>query len=289
LQRTYHFGVNHRGRRDKKKDMNILIEKLLQAHSKYDPNIPAIQDAKEFLTLTLGFLIPHLSKRPRLTDRESYQKNLEEIKLKLDTLLSKTSSAKKETSETFFSKLSSVYDSLMLDAEAIFKGDPAAKSIDEVIVTYPGFFAIAVHRLAHELYKLNVAVLPRLFSEYAHRATGIDINPGAEIGKNFCIDHGTGLVIGETTVIMDNVKIYQGVTLGALSVEKSMADKKRHPTIQENVVIYANATILGGDTVIGKNSIIGGNVWITSSVPENSVVYHRDDTKIKSDSNVKNP
>lgn len=169
---------------------------------------------------------------------------------------------------------------LLQDAEAIAKGDPAAQSIEEVIRTYPGFKAVAVYRMANALYRLRVPLVPRILSEYAHAQTGIDIHPGATIGSQFCIDHGTGLVIGETTKIGNNVKVYQGVTLGALSVEKSLANVKRHPTIEDNVIIYAGATILGGNTVIGYNSIIGGNVWLTESVPPFARVYHRPQIKV---------
>jgi serine O-acetyltransferase len=160
----------------------------------------------------------------------------------------------------------------MLDAEAINLGDPAAESLDEVILAYPGFSAIAIHRLAHALHGLRVPIFPRLLGELAHQMTGIDIHPGATIGSSFAIDHGTGIVIGESAVIGNNVKIYQGVTLGALSVKKSLARSKRHPTIEDNVVIYAQAVILGGDTVIGHDSVIGGNVWLTHSVPPYSHV-----------------
>ena len=162
-----------------------------------------------------------------------------------------------------------------------YSNDPASKSEIEIILAYPGFFAIAIHRLANILYKLNTPILPRFFSEYVHSKTGIDIHPGATIGKNFYIDQGTGIVIGETTLIGDNVKIYQGVTLGAFYVSKNLADKKRHPTIENNVTIYAGATILGGTTVIGENSVIGGNVWITESIEENSVVYQENLPQIK--------
>ncbi|MBR1403786.1 MAG: serine acetyltransferase [Treponema sp.] len=153
-----------------------------------------------------------------------------------------------------------------LDAIAAFNGDPAAKSGDEVIVSYPGLEAIIVHRIAHFLHECGVPVIPRIMSEHVHGKTGIDIHPGAKIGESFFIDHGTGVVIGETSVIGNNVKIYQGVTLGALSVKKSLKNTKRHPTIEDDVTIYANATILGGETVIGKGSVIGGNSWITESI-----------------------
>jgi serine O-acetyltransferase len=179
-----------------------------------------------------------------------------------------------DTSKTleFLSSLRQVHENLILDARAIYYGDPASTSEDEVILTYPGFYAIAVHRVAHELAALGYPLLPRLLSEYAHERTGIDIHPKATIGRSFFIDHGTGIVIGETTVIGNGVKLYQGVTLGALAVEKRMADQRRHPTIEDHVVVYANASILGGRTVIGHDSVIGGNAWITESIPPFSVV-----------------
>ncbi|HYA00738.1 MAG TPA: serine O-acetyltransferase [Candidatus Binatia bacterium] len=170
--------------------------------------------------------------------------------------------------------LPELHDRLEADAAAIVDGDPAARSIDEVIAAYPGFLAITVHRLAHELHRLGAPLLPRLLSEAAHTRTGIDIHPGATIGQALCIDHGTGIVVGETAVVGDHVKLYQGVTLGALSVAKSAAGMRRHPTVQDRVVIYANATVLGGDTVVGHDSVIGGNVWLTTSVPPHSFVYH---------------
>jgi serine O-acetyltransferase len=177
--------------------------------------------------------------------------------------------------EAFVAALPAVYDALLDDARAILAGDPAAPSLDEVIAAYPGFEAIAMHRVAHVLHELGVPLLPRLVSEEAHRVTGIDIHPGARIGRGFSIDHGTGVVIGETAEIGDRVKLYQGVTLGAASVAKALARTKRHPTLEDDVVVYANATILGGDTVIGRGSIIGGNVWLTRSVPPESVVTHQ--------------
>lgn len=179
----------------------------------------------------------------------------------------------REKTELFFVKIPEIRRLLMKDVEAAWEGDPAAKSIEEVILAYPGIDAITVHRFAHELWKLDVPLIPRMMNEIVHARTGIDIHPGAEIGERFFIDHGTGVVIGETTVIGNNVKIYQGVTLGALSVKKELSEKKRHPTIEDNVTIYSGATILGGSTVIGAGSTIGGNVWITSSVPPGSIIY----------------
>lgn len=163
---------------------------------------------------------------------------------------------------------------LFSDAKAALEGDPAARSAEEVLLSYPGLSALLVHRIAHFLHKKGVPIIPRIMSEYIHGRTGIDIHPGASIGEECFIDHGTGVVIGETCVIGSRVKIYQGVTLGALSVKKVMADKKRHPTIENGVTIYAGATILGGETVIGEGSVIGGNTWITESVPPGSRIYN---------------
>lgn len=188
--------------------------------------------------------------------------------------------------DNYVQTLPSILERLNLDAEAIVNGDPASLSLQEVYMAYPGFYAIAIYRLAHELYEQGFPLVPRLMTEYAHRQTGVDINPGAQIGKSFFIDHATGVVIGETAIIHDNVKIYQGVTLGALYVAKNLQKTKRHPTIMSNVTIYANATILGGNTVIGENSIIGGNAWLTASVPPNSTVFHTSEVKIKTVTNV---
>lgn len=186
-----------------------------------------------------------------------------------------------ERAEQFKKSLPELFRMLNADVKAIIDGDPAAESEFEVIRAYPGFKAISFYRLAHLLLKMNVPLIPRILTEYAHGITGIDIHPGAQIGENFFIDHGSGIVIGGTCIIGKNVKIYQGVTLGALSVDKNLADVKRHPTVENNVVIYANATILGGETIIGEGSIIGGNVWLTKSVPPNSVVYHKPEIQVK--------
>jgi len=184
------------------------------------------------------------------------------------------------TVDQFITKLPELQDWLFEEAKVYYENDPAANSIEEVILTYPGFLALIIYRISHEFYKMKTPIIPRLFSEYAHSKVGIDINPGAEIGKSFYIDHGTGIVIGETTVIGDNVKIYQGVTLGALFVTKSLCDKKRHPTIEDNVVIYAGATILGGNTVVGHDSTIGGNAWLTKSVVPYSLVQQNAEIRI---------
>lgn len=187
-----------------------------------------------------------------------------------------------EFESRFLNNLPDIYDLLIEDAEAVFRGDPAANSIEEVVHIYPGFYATFIYRVAHAFYVFDMPVLAKVLSENAHSATGIDIHPGATIGRYFSIDHGTGIVIGETTVIGDNVKLYQGVTFGALSVEKKLADVKRHPTIKDGVVIYAGATILGGNTVIGYNSTIGGNVFITESIPCSTVVYSNNKWSVRS-------
>lgn len=169
---------------------------------------------------------------------------------------------------------------LATDVKATFDGDPAAQNYDEIIFSYPGIFAITVYRVAHELYEMNIPMIPRIMSEYAHSVTGIDIHPGAAIDESFAIDHGTGIVIGETTNIGKNVRIYQGVTLGALSLPKDAGErykgKKRHPTLEDDVIVYSGTTILGGNTTIGKRAVIGGNVWLTESVPPDTMVLMED-------------
>jgi serine O-acetyltransferase len=192
-------------------------------------------------------------------------------------------------SDAFFKDLLDIHQDLLADLDAILEFDPAAKSKHEVLLAYPGFFALAVYRIANNLWNKDIAIVPRVISEYAHGKTGIDIHPGATIGKRFFIDHGTGIVIGETAILGNDVKIYQGVTLGALSVSKDKAEIKRHPTIEDNVIIYANATILGGNTIIGRGSIIGGNVWITESIQAQTVVFHKSEIVVKSKNKFPNP
>lgn len=209
------------------------------------------------------------------------QMQLQKLQKQLQGLLHSQVAEPEATQQAtlFFQSLPDLYEKLLKDAEAIYNADPAAKTLQEVLIAYPGFFAIAVHRFAHRLVQQGVSLLPRIISEYAHSKTGIDIHPGATIGDSFVIDHGTGIVIGETTVIGNHVKIFQGVTLGALSVSKEKMSEKRHPTIGDNVVIYSGATILGGGTSVGHDSIIGGNVWLTQSVlPFSVVVQHSDVT-----------
>lgn len=218
------------------------------------------------------------------SDVERTTKRYEQLKMAFASLLSEVVGDKERIKNhvaSFFGALPDTYNVLLEDAEAILASDPAARNLSEVIVAYPGFYATVVYRLSHCIWKLGITILPRLFCEYAHSKTGIDIHPGAHIGRAFAIDHGTGIVIGETTVIGNNVKIYQGVTLGALNVSKESASTKRHPTIEDGVILYSGATILGGETVIGRGSIIGGNVWLTYSVPPASVVYHKSEIKVK--------
>ncbi|PXW17994.1 MULTISPECIES: serine O-acetyltransferase EpsC [unclassified Chryseobacterium] len=220
---------------------------------------------------------------------DQLKKNFEAIQKTLYDLINIVTGDKILTEKQvgkFYEVLPELYDQLVLDAKSILEFDPAADSLEEVYLAYPGFFATYVYRISHQLWIQEVKILPRVISEYAHSKTGIDIHPGATIGKSFFIDHGTGIVIGETTVIGNNVKIYQGVTLGALNVSKEKAHQKRHPNIEDDVIIYSGATILGGETTIGRESIIGGNVWVTQDVPANSLVYHKSEIKIKDNSSL---
>ena len=186
-----------------------------------------------------------------------------------------------EVAVDFIALIPAVREMLALDVQAAYDGDPAAKSLDEIIFSYPGMYAVTVYRIAHELHRLGVPLIPRIMTEHAHTITGIDIHPGARIGKRFFIDHGTGVVVGETTEIGDNVKLYQGVTLGALSFPKDekgnlVRGTKRHPTLEDNVTVYSGATILGGQTVIGKAAVVGGNVWLTHSIDPGTTVLIED-------------
>lgn len=215
---------------------------------------------------------------------ESVQKAFQSLQTELIDILETTTLCQAcnnvEVAKEFFNEIQEIYRLLHTDIDAIVSGDPAAHTAFEVVRAYPGFYALSFYRIAHALHKLNIPVVPRILTEQAHSKTGIDIHPAAQIGECFCIDHGTGIVVGETTVIGNRVKLYQGVTLGALSVNKELAFTKRHPTVEDDVVIYAGATILGGDTVVGNNSVIGGNVWLTESVPAGSLVYHNPEITI---------
>jgi len=249
-------------------------------------NIEAVPSNKEISGWALKLirlLYPEQSKQV-FSSLKEIEAELQLLQIQLCSIMNATTACRdcnnEEKAEFFFNSLPRLYQLLNTDIKAILDGDPAAKSEFEIIRAYPGFFAISFYRLAHTLFKLDIPLLPRILTEHAHSKTGIDIHPGAEVGEYLYIDHGTGIVIGETAHIGNNVKIYQGVTLGALSVEKTMASFKRHPTVEDDVVIYSGATILGGETVIGHNSIIGGNVWLTKSVPPHSTVYHESKSKV---------
>lgn len=211
------------------------------------------------------------------------------IKDQLDLIFTGLIPENEKVMKQFLDILPSIKMILLKDAEFILESDPAAKHLVEVIAIYPGFFAIYCYRIAHTLEQFSVPLLPRMITEYAHKTTGIDIHPGAVIGIPFSIDHGTGIVIGETTQIGNYVKLYQGVTLGALSVDKNKASSKRHPTIEDNVILYAGSTILGGETVVGRNSVIGGNVWLTESIAPFSVVYHKSEIIVRDQNKFQEP
>lgn len=254
-----------------------FLQKLYQSHQAC-PTCPSPEEVSQVFTQLLAALFPDFSRESfqTIADFEMYLKRLQNDVAEMIRLASGNKQLnEKEIVNNFFGALPKIHQRLEHDIFAMYEGDPAAKSTSEVVRTYPGFYAIAAYRLAHELHRLGVEGIPRIITEYAHSKTGIDIHPAAKIGEHFCIDHGTGVVIGETTVIGNHVKIYQGVTLGALSVDKSDAEKKRHPTIEDNVVLYAGATILGGETIIGHDSVIGGNVWLTRSVPSYSKIYYQ--------------
>jgi len=267
-----------------RKNMKEISEKIkkLQQENGLNRQLPLRSKSVEFFEELLQFLFPIRS--DKLNCEITSINNLENIQLLFKIMLTLCPAENldhEEVTKSFFANLPQIYQDLIEDARLTLASDPAAKSIEEIILTYPGFLAIVGYRICNVLFRLGIPILPRLIAEYAHSKTGIDIHPGAKISAPFFIDHGTGIVIGETAEIGKNVKIYQGVTLGALIVKKELSEKKRHPTIGDNVVIYANATILGGKTVIGHDSVIGGNVWLTSSIEPYSVVYYNSETTIK--------
>ena len=248
-------------------------------------NLPDRQEIYEFIKDLLKITFPGYFATERFLSREAFAEGMlvtlyERLRKQIKIALSEKGTQEEVKAEAekltalFVARLPKAQELLMKDVEATLAGDPAAQSKEEVVLAYPGLFAILVYRYAHILYELKVPMIPRIMSEYAHGKTGIDINPGASIGEYFFIDHGTGIVIGETAIIGNNVKIYQGVTIGALSTRKgqALAGKKRHPTIEDNVIIYANATILGGNTVVGKNATVAGNTFVTESIPEGAKV-----------------
>ncbi|WP_239494972.1 serine O-acetyltransferase EpsC [Pedobacter yulinensis] len=261
---------------------NTFYQEILNRQARVEA-VPANQAIADWALGLLNLLYPERGCRqePGATAIEAgFDNRRQQLLAMLNATKACSDCNNEQVAAAFFDALPELYRQMNTDIRAILSGDPAATSEFEVIRCYPGFLAIALYRIAHELLVAAVPILPRILTEYAHSVTGIDIHPGASIGEYLYIDHGTGLVIGETTVIGNHVKLYQGVTLGALSVEKYMANTKRHPTIGDHVIIYSGATILGGDTVVGDNCIIGGNVWLTKSVPAGSVVYHQSVVKI---------
>lgn len=267
-----------------------LVNKIFQKQQQKE-QVPTNELIAHWASKLICVLYPELSPFT-YPSSEAINNEFEKLEKELVQMLNDTKACTdcnhEELSAEFFHQLPEIYRILNTDVDAIQQGDPAARTEFEIIRAYPGFYALSFYRIAHALHQLEVPLLPRILTEYAHSKTGIDIHPGARIGEHFMIDHGTGIVIGETTVIGEHVKMYQGVTLGALSISKSMAKQKRHPTIEDNVVIYSGATILGGDTLIGEGSVIGGNVWLTQSVPPGSLVYHSPEITVVKSKFVKN-
>ncbi|MBO0929899.1 serine O-acetyltransferase EpsC [Fibrella aquatilis] len=260
-----------------------FLNQLAAQQGTYQYRLPSRPDAGQFIDQLMRLLFPVTQDCQSATANvgETYQRLNNQLLCLLRPLQPNLSTLPEAVALRFFDALPAIHADLLLDARAIADNDPAAISLEEVIAVYPGFYAIAVYRIAHVLLQIDVPLLPRMLTEYAHGHTGIDIHPGAQIGPSFFIDHGTGVVIGETTIIGENVRVYQGVTLGATHVAKTLAQRKRHPTIEDNVIIYANATILGGHTVVGHDSVIGGNVWLTESVEPYSLVYHQSKIEVK--------
>ena len=263
--------------------MNIeLLQQVFEKQQQQDL-VPSNDDIAQWAMKLICLLYPEQSKCSYASVNEM-DEAYQQLEMELVSMFRSTKGCQQWNTEKvakgFFEQIPELYRLLNTDVQSLLLGDPAAKNVFEIIRAYPGFFAMCFYRIAHNLYKLDVPYLPRILTEFAHSKTGIDIHPAAEIGEYFFIDHGTGIVIGETSQIGDHVKLYQGVTLGALSVEKEMANTKRHPTVEDHVVIYSGATILGGETIIGRNSIIGGNVWMTKSVSPGSVVYHQGEVRV---------
>lgn len=258
-----------------------FIKKLFQANCESTVYLDK-QRIEQFVDTVFRFLFQLEDKKYHSI--QAVQMRLEELRSEFTGILFNVLNNKQEAENIvneFSNQLPKLYNSLLKDAQEILDNDPAAQSLEEIYIAYPGFFAIAAYRFAHQLHKQKVSLLPRIWTEYAHGKTGIDIHPGAQIGVPFFIDHGTGIVIGETSVIGSHVKIYQGVTIGAASVSKDKSNIKRHPTLEDYVVVYSNATILGGSTNIGHHSVIGGNVWLTKSIEPYSLVFHEAQIKIK--------
>lgn len=259
-----------------------FLEHLYQKHCSTE-TFPPTSSMARLITKILLLLYPEQTKKHHHSV-EGLRLAFEKVEIELTSLFASMQRHLNQEApvlaKAFLNRVPEVYRLLNTDVQAMLAGDPAATCEYEIIRAYPGFYAIAFYRMAHALQELEVPLMPRVLTEYAHSKTGIDIHPGAEIDEYFFIDHGTGIVIGETTVIGKHVKLYQGVTLGALSVSKEMASLKRHPTVEDHVVIYSGATILGGETIIGHHSIVGGNVWLTHSIPPQTKIYHQEQVKI---------
>jgi len=252
-----------------------FVRRIKEFNASHCGEVPSMLEVQHFTENLIHTLFP--IKRNLISTEEEIGLEMERCGIKLKELLysvqTKMSQSPEEVMQEFFNRIPLAFEQLACDANEITRFDPAADCMEEIILCYPGFFCISVYRLAHILNELDVPIIPRIMSEYAHEKTGIDIHPGAKIDSPFFIDHGTGVVIGETARIGKEVKIYQSVTLGALTVEKDMANTKRHPTIEDHVIIYAGSTILGGSTVIGHHTVVGGNTWITESIEPHSLVY----------------
>lgn len=246
----------------------------LRQHPCFPPEVRSA--VPEVAARVLGLLFPHFAAHPDACDARAVERELLALEAQLDRL-GAVLGAPAGAGARLVEALPALGQLLWQDADAFFGADPAARSVDEVIVAYPGFYAIALYRVAHVLHGLGFPLLPRLITELAHQRTGVDIHPGATIGPRFVIDHGTGVVIGETTVIGERVTLYQGVTLGAWMVSKDLRGQKRHPTLEDDVVVYANATVLGGSTVVGARSVIAGSAWVTQSVRPDSLVTRRNE------------
>ena len=265
------------------KNSNNLPELVHEATKQMCEVVPSMKDTQIFTKELVDFLFPirrdrTISLHATAAKWEDIQKMLIKLLIPFENIMHKNAN---DVCQQFCQAVPDLYAQMLNNADAYCKFDPAAMCGEEVILCYPGFYAVCVYRLAHVLHLIGVPTIPRLMTEYAHTKTGIDIHPGASIDDHFFIDHGTGIVIGETTIIGRNVKVYQGVTLGSAYVDESLRQTKRHPTIEDNVILYAGCTILGGNTVIGHDTIIGGNVWLTESVPPYSMVYNKHDTVVR--------
>lgn len=258
--------------------MEKLLGTIRAMHAHFQGKTPDLAQATLWLNELVSFLFP-LPGSP-CTDLKCLERSADQLRALLS--FANDEDAANKLVHQFYNQLAHTHQQLLADADYILRYDPAALSLEEVVTTYPGFRAIVHHRLAHLLFRLGVPLLPRFIAEAAHTQTGIDIHPGAQIASPFFIDHGTGIVIGETAIIESHVRMYQGVTLGAISVDKTLAGTRRHPHIGQGTVIYANATILGGETQIGEFSIVGGNVWLTRSIEPYSVVFHHSEVKVRS-------